>query len=176
MTNLIVITGEVPIRSSEHTENQQCTNITHFEIVSNLSKHIEKNSSSSCFGKRLGSGKKSSEEDIYDGRTYTYPKSTKGQEIRYNRSLPRTHKLQEKQNQQELHGAAFTSFFENSDCKQCSFEPFKFNEIICCPQIVTDVQFAQNRTLDDKMHHDTPNLSNKIVKQNSLTSVDRKVC
>lgn len=38
-----------------------------------------------------------------------------------------------------------------------------------------EVQFAQNRTLDDRMYQDTPKRSGKLVKQYSLTSADKKV-
>lgn len=49
-------------------------------------------------------------------------------------------------------------------------------EMIYCPQQTErDVQFAQNRTLDDRMYHDTPKKSGKLIKQYSLTSADKKV-
>lgn len=182
MALVLNVIGEVPMRPKERSESQNSSKKTHSRTASDSSKHIDKcsDSSSSCFGKRLGSIKKSSKEDVYEGRTYTYPKSTKGQEIRHNRSLPRTHKLQEKQYQQELDSVNADYLSDKNDDGNSSFELFKFKErsyeMVYCPQTVSDVQFAQNRTLDDRMYQDTPKKSNKIAKQNSSASSHRKVC
>lgn len=129
---------------------------------------------SSCFGKRPGSVKKHSKgEDDYEGRTYTYPKSTKGFELKNNRSLPRTHKLQENQRQQKESDFLTTTYLPTETPTAFKDRPY---EMILCPQTVTtDVQFAQNRALDDRMYMDTPIKSSKIVKQYSLTSADKKV-
>ncbi|CAG9825671.1 unnamed protein product [Phaedon cochleariae] len=94
---------------------------------------------SSCFGKRLGSLKKHHhKQEDFDGRTATYPKASKAGDQKSNRSLPRTHKMQE-------------AYYA-----------------------VNDVQFATNRTLDDKMYQDTPKKAAKIKKQHSFSSGDKK--
>lgn len=49
-------------------------------------------------------------------------------------------------------------------------------EMIYYPQQTErEVQFAQNRALDDRMYQDTPKKSGKLIKQYSLTSADKKV-
>lgn len=47
--------------------------------------------------------------------------------------------------------------------------------MVYCPETVSDVQFAQNRTLDDRMYHDTPKKLHKVAKQNSSASMQKKV-
>lgn len=105
VSGLIIVfyVGEVPIRPKDKTEVQNSIyKKSHSRTSSDTTKQIEKHqdsSSSSCFGKRLGSIKKSEKsskdsQSGYEGRISTYPKSTKGYELKNNRSLPRTHKLQ----------------------------------------------------------------------------------
>lgn len=95
--------GEVPIRPKDKLEVQNSSHKkSHSRASSDTTTQIEKQEEapgSSCFGKRLGSIKKSEKnskqsQDVYQGCTSTYPKSTKGLEFKNNRSLPRTHKLQ----------------------------------------------------------------------------------
>lgn len=97
------VLGEVPIRPKDKTEVKNSNQKkSHSRTSSDTTKQIEKpqdSTSSSCFGKRLGSVKKSEKsskdnQDGYEGRISTYPKSAKGYEFKHNRSLPRTHKLQ----------------------------------------------------------------------------------
>lgn len=70
---------------------------------------------------------------------------------------------------------------EFDEASKGSMESLKFKdrsyEMIYCPQKTErDVQFAQNRTLDDRMYQDTPKKAGgKLVKQRSLTSADKKV-
>lgn len=100
---IFLYVGEVPIRPKDKTEVQTSIHKkSHYRTSSDTTKQIEKHqesSSSSCFGKRLGSIKKSEKalkdgQDGYEVGVSTYPKSTKGYEFKNNRSLPRTHKLQ----------------------------------------------------------------------------------
>lgn len=47
-------------------------------------------------------------------------------------------------------------------------------EMIYCPETTTDVQFAQNRALDDIMCQETPKKQSKVKKQHSFSSADKK--
>lgn len=78
-----------------------------------------------------------------------------------NRSLPRQHKLQENCKQYD-------------DIVYSDFKKERSYEMIYCPKTVNDVQFAQNRSLDEQMYHGTPKKSHKIKKQHSFTSSDKK--
>lgn len=161
--------GEVPIRPKDKADSQTGTHRkSHLRTSSDTTKQIEKHqdaSGSSCFGKRLGSVKKSKEnQDNYDGRTSTYPKSAKGFEFKNNRSLPRTHKLQESQEFDDMKAST-----ESLEFKERSYEM-----IYGIQQTEREVQFAQNRTLDDRMYQETPKKMGKLVKQYSLTAADKK--
>lgn len=113
--------------------------------------------------------------DDFENKTATYPKTTKGYDQKVNRSLPRTHKIQE----------TYTPFdeYSNSSHHKSQYSsdrnlPGNFKErsyeMIYCPETINDVQFAQNRTLDDIMYHDIPKKNNKIKKQHSFSSADKK--
>lgn len=147
-----VVYGEVPIRPSKDEKKKR-----HNRTSSDVSEKKETRESS-CFGKRSGSMKKP------ESKISTYPKM-KIEEEKYNRSLPRTHKIQETltKNWQDI-----------ESCKSLNNLEERSYEMIYCPQTTTDVQFAQNRSLDAKMYQDTGKKSSKLVKQRSLTAADRK--
>lgn len=161
------ILGEVPIRPKEKVEVEEKPEPSfkkgHTRNASDSQKSSEKQDfSSSCFGKRLGSFKKiHKENDDFESRTSTYPKTAKGFDQKLNRSLPRTHKLS-----------------ENPDASHYSpdrnLASERGYEMIYCPETTTDIQFAQNRNLDDRMYKDTPKKSHKIKKQHSFNSSDKK--
>lgn len=139
-----VVYGYIPIRPRKEEKKK------HARTSSDVSQ--KESRESSCFGKRSGSMKKAND---------TFPKS-KSNEEKYNRSLPRTHKLQEDYWQ------------EIESCKSLTNLEERQYEMIYCPQTVNDVQFAQNRSIDKKMNQGIPKKSTKIVKQHSLTSADKK--
>lgn len=79
-----------------------------------------------------------------------------------------------------LHKHYFKENQEFDGATKGSIESLKFKDrsyemIYCPPQTEREVQFAQNRTLDDRMYQDTPKRSSRLVKQYSLTSADKKV-
>ncbi|EFA03078.1 uncharacterized protein cnk [Tribolium castaneum] len=162
-----VVYGEVPIRPKEKVEVEEKPEPTfkkgHTRNASDSQKSSEKQDfGSSCFGKRLGSFKKiHKESDDFENRTSTYPKTAKGFDQKLNRSLPRTHKLSEN---------ADVSRYA-SDRNLASERGY---EMIYCPETTTDVQFAQNRNLDDRMYKETPKKGHKIKKQNSFNPSDKK--
>ncbi|RZC38913.1 uncharacterized protein BDFB_001973 [Asbolus verrucosus] len=165
-----VVYGEVPIRPKEKAEPEEKVEATfkkgHSRNASDSQKSSEKQDfGSSCFGKRLGSMKKShkDESDDFESRTSTYPKTAKGFDQKMNRSLPRTHKLSD--NSESAYRYASD---RNLTMAERSYE------MIYCPETTTDVQFAQNRNLDDRMYKDTPKKSGKIKKQHSFNSADKK--
>jgi hypothetical protein len=164
-----VVYGEVPIRPKEKVEVEEKGEPTfkrgHSRNASDSQKSSEKQDfSSSCFGKRLGSLKKShKEDDAFENRTSTYPKIAKGFDQKLNRSLPRTHKVSDNPDGSNRYA---------SDRNLAGAE--RGYEMIYCPETTTDIQFAQNRNLDDRMYKDTPKKSHKIKKQHSFTSADKK--
>ncbi|KAJ8920841.1 hypothetical protein NQ315_015633 [Exocentrus adspersus] len=167
-----VVYGEIPVRS-KNTEDQPelpaSKNNTAAHTRTASSEKTE--SSSSCFGKRLGSLKKNhNKTDDFDNKMATYPKTTKGYDQKVNRSLPRTHKMQETYTPYDEYSRSQYSSDRNlpGDFKERSYE------MIYCPETTNDVQFAQNRTLDDIMYHDTSKKSVKIKKQHSFSSADKK--
>lgn len=119
----------------------------------------------------------------FDGsKISTYPKVAKGFDQNLNRSLPRTHKLQDNLTEQQpsllrTHYASDRNLISSSSSStvSSSFKDRSY-EMIYCPEITTDVQFAQNRHLDDRMYAmDTPKKSSiKIKKQRSFSSNDKK--
>lgn len=130
----------------------------------NASDSQKQDFSSSCFGKRLGSLKKNhKEEDDFESRTATYPKATKGFDQKVNRSLPRTHKI-----------AAQTPEIVSRCVSDRNLAKEKGYEMIYCPETTTDVQFAQNRHLDDRMYKETPKKGQKVKKQHSFGLHDKK--
>lgn len=144
-----VVYGVVPIRPKKEEKKSR-----HNRTSSDVSQ--KESRESSCFGKRSGSMKKTN-----DGKVSTFPKSKMNDE-KYNRSLPRTHKLQE-------------SYWQDMEpCKSLTNLEERPYEMIYCPQTVNDVQFAQNRSIDKKMYQETPKKTSKLVKQHSLTSADKK--
>lgn len=130
---------------------------THSRQASDSSqKRSEKPESSSlCFGKRLGSVKKSPKQENFESKTSTYPKTGKNSDTKLNRSLPRQHKT-----------------LESPLTQYASYE------MIHCPETTTnEVQFAQNRHLGDVAVTTTPTTTQKrkkIKKQHSLSSSDNK--
>ncbi|KAJ8952102.1 hypothetical protein NQ314_007595 [Rhamnusium bicolor] len=145
--------------------------ISHARPSSSSEKH---DSGSSCFGKRLGSLKKNhNKTEDFENKTATYPKTTKGYEQKVNRSLPRTHKIQETYTQYNEYESHQRSPYVSDRNLSTKFKEHSY-EMIYCPQTINDVQFAQNRTLDDTMYHDTPKKINKIKKQHSFSSADKK--
>lgn len=144
-----VVYGVVPIRPKKEDKKSR-----HNRTSSDVSQ--KETRESSCFGKRSGSMKKTS-----DSKGSTFPKSKINDE-KYNRSLPRTHKLQE------------TYWQDMEPCKSLTNLEERPYEMIYCPQTVNDVQFAQNRSIDKKMYQDTTKKTSKLVKQHSLTSADKK--
>ncbi|KAJ3643908.1 hypothetical protein Zmor_026590 [Zophobas morio] len=165
-----VVYGEVPIRPKEkleleekHEKSEQMFKKGHTRNASDSHKSEKQDFGSSCFGKRLGSLKKIHKvDDDYESRTSTYPKTTKGFDTKLNRSLPRTHKLPEKPDS------------SNRYASDRNLTGDRGYEMIYCPETTTDIQFAQNRNLDDRMYKDTPKKSHKIKKQHSFSSSDKK--
>ncbi|XP_056638089.1 uncharacterized protein LOC130446068 isoform X1 [Diorhabda sublineata] len=164
-----IVYGEIPIRSQPIDDtsdnNSSCSSKTQTSSSSD-----KNNSSSSCFGKRLGSLKKNqNKNDDFENKISTYPKISKGCDQKLNRSLPRTHKIQEKY-----------SRYDNAP-PQCIYDKEmsvkhkeRSYEMIYCPETVNDVQFATNRALDDTMYNDNPKKVSKIKKQHSFTSTEKK--
>lgn len=159
--------GEVPIRPKEHEERTDNVKISHSRSSSGSTKSCDAKheTTSSCFGKRLGSLKKVHKEEEFDSRMSTYPKAAKGFEHKMNRSLPRTHKMQE-------HYRNFTEPTIQqyiSDKNLARNYPERPYEMIHCQETVNDVHFAQNRTLDDRMYQESPKKSSKLKKQHSFS-------
>lgn len=154
----------------------QTSKKTHTRTASDSVKHIDKEEegSSSCFGKRSGSLKKTSKEELIDNRMFTYPKGTKYYEFKHNRSLPRTHKIQENRHQQ-----SYDSCIAEKVPSASSVEPFQLKEhsyeMIYCPETTADVHYAQNMALDGRMYQDTSKRPSKVSRQYSFTSSDKKV-
>lgn len=182
--------GEVPIRSSRESEfyskkpthsrtisdcSERSSNIRKLSQTSdelNSSKQSNDSSTSFCFGKRGSLKKHKKDKEVYD--TCTYPK-TKVFEEKLNRSLPRTHKLQEDLTPRSHKSSSSSKY--NNDRKPFSTKEYSVSyvdlkdhssEMVYCPQTLNDVHFAQNRMLDDKK-------SGKLVRQHSLTSADKKI-
>ncbi|XP_023021826.2 connector enhancer of ksr [Leptinotarsa decemlineata] len=165
-----VVYGEVPIRpkDSEEEAESKPSSTPKTRVTASTEKH---DSSSSCFGKRLGSLKKNQKSDDFDNnKTATYPKANKGYEQKVNRSLPRTHKIQGTYLKTE--SAAAAPYMSDGNVSAPSKE--RSYEMIYCPETVNDVQFAMNRALDDTMYHDTPKKGHKIKKQHSFSAADKK--
>ncbi|CAH0556503.1 unnamed protein product [Brassicogethes aeneus] len=167
-----VVYGEVPIKKSEKVKDSLKS--LHSR-GSTLNVQNSEKKDTSCFGKRLGSLKKSHSKEKYnfDNKTSTYPKSNHKNkdendiyDYKLNRSLPRQHKMQESHIDKYVH----------SSSEKCI--PGKFNdrsyEMIFCPETINDVQFAQNRSLDENMYYDTTKKHQKLKKQNSFSSTDKK--
>ncbi|CAH1971610.1 unnamed protein product [Acanthoscelides obtectus] len=153
-----VVYGEVPIRSKVSEESLEVQS-TCSKSKSSSEKH---GSSSSCFGKRLGSLKKNSNKtEEFEHKNSTYPKTTKGYDQKVNRSLPRTHKMLDSYTTYETEQSI-------SKYKERSYE------MIYCPETTNDVQYAMNRTLDDTMYHDAPKKGLSLKKQHSFTLADKK--
>lgn len=134
-------------------------------------------SSSSCFGKRLGSLKKNHNqtkiEDFDTGKTATYPKTVKNLDEKSNRSLPRTHKILDGGGGHSYGVSPFSSSSSGFHFSQPSKE--RSYEMIYCPETVNDVHYAHQRPLDDTMYCDTtPKKNSKIKKQRSFSSADKK--
>lgn len=146
-----VVYGVVPIRPNKE-EKKTRHNRTSSDVTQKDS------GESSCFGKRSGSMKKHTDSN----KGSTLPKSKICDE-KYNRSLPRCQNLED-------------SYWEKVEtCKSLSDLEERSYEMIYCPETVNDVQFAQNRSLDNnKMYQDNQKKSTKLVKQHSLTSADKK--
>lgn len=91
------LAGEVPIRSkTKPLSSDDSSDVFTTPPLTRSSSHNDKHeSSSSCFGKRLGSLKRNQKLDNAEGKMATYPKAVKGLESKSNRSLPRTLKIQE---------------------------------------------------------------------------------
>lgn len=90
---MMMVVGELPTRTLATTnETNELVEVCPLTRSSSQSEKHE--SSSSCFGKRLGSLKRGQKNETGDGKTATYPKSVK-LESKSNRSLPRTLKMQE---------------------------------------------------------------------------------
>lgn len=158
----------MPIRP---LESEEAVKISHSRSSSGSTKSCDTKheTTSSCFGKRLGSLKKSHKEDEFSSsRMSTYPK-TKGFEHKLNRSLPRTHKMQEQyRNYDEPTIQQYIS--DKNLAKNFPERPY---EMIHCQETVNDVHFAQNRILDDRMYQDTPKKMSKLKKQNSFSKTNK---
>lgn len=157
--------GEIPIRPKEKVEPEDASfKKSHSRNASDSQKQ---DFSSSCFGKRLGSLKKNHKEndddDDFESRTATYPKAAKGFDQKMNRSLPRTHKITNQ-----------TSENVSRCISDRNLARDKGYEMIYCPETITDVQFAQNRHLDDRMYKETPKKGQKLKKQHSFGLHDKK--
>lgn len=50
----------------------------------------------------------------------------------------------------------------------------KSYEMIYCPETVNEIQFAQNRMLDDSMSYETPKKSGSVKRQTSFGSSEKK--
>uniref|UniRef100_A0A1Y1M4E1 Connector enhancer of kinase suppressor of ras 2 n=1 Tax=Photinus pyralis TaxID=7054 RepID=A0A1Y1M4E1_PHOPY len=181
-----VVYGELPIRPSKDTEPREraTRRVSHSRTASDCSERIlssntnnksPQDSSSFCFGKRGSLKKQKNDGDMYG--ICTYPKS-KMVEEKPNQSLPRTHKVQEgmevedsmckSKKQSRRNSSDQKSFISREYSVSYVDLKDKSNEMVYCPQTSTDVHFAQNRTLDGKCK------SNKIIRQHSLTSMDKK--
>lgn len=159
-----MILGEVPIRPKDKKEkddkeikvdeNKLLHKKSHKSDKSSSSnvyypKNLEESpessseSTSSCFGKRLGSLKKNQKTNTeYDNKTATYPKITKGFDKKVNSSLPRMHKSQEKYRED-----VGVQYFSDRNLASAKFGERSY-EMIYCPETITEtVQFAQNRSL-----------------------------
>ncbi|KAK5646089.1 hypothetical protein RI129_004553 [Pyrocoelia pectoralis] len=186
-----VVYGELPIRPNKENESRDhdknpVRKISHARTASDCSERVLSNnipnkssqdSSSFCFGKRGSLKKQKNDCDTY--AICTYPKS-KIIEEKPNRSLPRTHKIQDTiEIEENIYKTKKQSRRNSGDQKpfisreySVSYVDLKdnSNEMVYCPQTSTDVHFAQNRTLDGKMS----SKSSKIIRQHSLTSMDKK--
>ncbi|XP_044750427.1 uncharacterized protein LOC123310821 isoform X2 [Coccinella septempunctata] len=184
-----VVYGEVPIRPKEKKEKEdkevkvEQNKVSHKKwnksdkssssnvyYPKNLEESPESSSesSSSCFGKRLGSLKKNQKSNIeYDSKTATYPKTAKGFDKKMNSSLPRMHRLPEKYREDD----AGIQYFSDRNLASSKFGERSY-EMIYCPETITEtVQFAQNRSLGNAEN----SKKNKIKKQHSFSSSDKKV-
>lgn len=166
-----VVYGEVPIRPREKDDKQKKR---HSRTSSDCSQTKKESDASSCFGKRSSSLRKSQKESI--------DKTPKSNEDK-NRSLPRTHKIQDSKNM-DKHLSESTSSYsirsvlsnrkgiqESESCRSLNNLEERSYEMIYCPQTVNDVQFAQNRSLDARMFDKK---TNRIFRQHSLNSADKK--
>ncbi|XP_045470038.1 uncharacterized protein LOC123677516 isoform X2 [Harmonia axyridis] len=181
-----VVYGEVPIRPKDKKEKDDGkledrashkksykSDKTSSSNVYYPKNHLEESpessseSSSSCFGKRLGSLKKNQKSNIeYDNKTATYPKITKGSDKKMNSSLPRMHKLQEKYREEDTG----IQYFSDRNLASAKFGERSY-EMIYCPETITEtVQFAQNRSLGNVDN----SKKTKIKKQHSFSSSDKK--
>lgn len=164
-----VVYGEVPIRPREKDEKPPKKR--HTRTASDCSDaKKEPRETSSCFGKRSGSMKKSN-KDVYEPKNL-YSKIENEYEERGNRTLPKAHKL-DNNTSENLSAQNKQSPIDSDSYKSNNFKERSY-EMIYCPETTPDVQFAQNRSLDSRMYHDTPKKINKIVRQHSLNSADRK--
>lgn len=160
-----VVYGEVPVRSKEKEEKPRKRHSRTASDCTDTKK--EPRESSSCFGKRSGSMKKYPKES-YEPKPDV--KHEKEADEKSNGSLSRSQK-----NSDDNWISQNKQYSQDSDsCKSLSNIEDRSYEMIYCPQTVTDIQFAQNRFLDGRMYHDTPKRSNKIVRQHSLNSADKK--
>ncbi|KAK4879133.1 hypothetical protein RN001_007279 [Aquatica leii] len=185
-----VVYGELPIRPSkdEPRDKNLVKKMSHTRTASDCSECINPNSaskatnndsSSFCFGKRGSLRKQKKDSEAYD--ICTYPKA-KVVEEKPNRSLPRAHRLQDplqgddsplyKSKKQHKHNGE-QKIFSNREYSVSYVDlKDKSSEMVYCPQTLTDVHFAQNRTLDGRISFQ--NKSRKITRQHSLTSMDKK--
>lgn len=178
--------GELPTRTLANP-NEINELVEECPLTRSSSQSEKHESSSSCFGKRLGSLKRGQKNDTGDGKTATYPKSVK-LESKSNRSLPRTLKMQEVGGWVYFSESFFTLIFTwfYRECEEYTLSKLHYTsdrnlvtnstkksyEMIYCPERrVNDIQFAQNRMLDDSMsHHD----NSKVKRQTSFGSNEKK--
>lgn len=166
LLNDICVLGEVPRRHNSIEESSATPNASKDRTFSQVS---DKNdTSSSCFGKRrLGSLKKThNKSEEFDPKTSTYPKTTKNFDEKFNRSLPRTHKILD--NNQSYGTSSSSSLYIPKLSKERSYE------MIYCPETVNNVHYAHQRPLDDTMYCDTLRKNTKIKKQRSFSLADKK--
>ncbi|XP_060516788.1 uncharacterized protein LOC132696152 [Cylas formicarius] len=167
-----VVYGEVPIRPKEKASDKaDDLNMSAASPLTRSSSASEKHeSSSSCFGKRLGSLKKNQKVDNNETKTATFPKGTKVFDFKSNRSLPREHRMQETGRECEEYTVFHLHYTSDKNLSLGK----KSYEMIYCPETVNDVQFAQNRMLDDIMCNETPKKGSKVKRQRSIPSYDKK--
>ncbi|KAH1014052.1 hypothetical protein HUJ04_002948 [Dendroctonus ponderosae] len=163
-----VVYGEVPIRpTSKLSTSDEYSEVFSTPPLSRSVSQSEKHeSTSSCFGKRLGSLKRNQKHENVDPKTATYPKILKGLESKSNRSLPRTLKMQE--TTRECEEYTMSKIHCASDKNILSSFAKKSYEMIYCPETVNEIQFAQNRVLDDGMSSETAKKSCKMKRQPSF--------
>ncbi|XP_030757518.1 LOW QUALITY PROTEIN: uncharacterized protein LOC115883312 [Sitophilus oryzae] len=166
-----VVYGEVPIRAQPRPSIDEHEDVFGTPPLSRSASQSEKHeSSSSCFGKRLGSLKRSQHKDEHsEGKLLNYPRAIKGLESKSNRSLPRALKIQE--GPRDCDEYTISHLHYSSD-KNLSRK--KSYEMIYCPETVNESQFAQNRILDDTKVQETPKKSGKLKRQTSFGSAEKK--